>query len=104
AVDLVRARAIDGGELLLDLVGLADVALVELVVLFHRSGRDPVQLTNAGKRLRGELGERHGVLLCVGRTAGSNPPAVSAGMRTSRLAPARTRVNRSKCLGESPRR
>ena len=63
AEHLVRARAIDGSELVLDLVGLRHVALVELVVLLHRARRDAVELTNGAEGAGGELGERHGVLL-----------------------------------------
>ena len=59
AEDLVRRSAVDCGQLLLDFVGLGDVALVELVVLFHGPRRNAVQLLDRRERLGSELGERH---------------------------------------------
>ena len=62
AEDLVRGGAVHGVELLLDLVHLADVALVELVVLFLRLLRDALELPDGGERLRGEFLPGHDFL------------------------------------------
>src|SRR5262249_60416894 len=58
-VDLVRRRAIRGVQLLLDLVHLVDVALVQLVMLFHRSSRNAIQLANRRERPRRQILPRH---------------------------------------------
>src|SRR5262249_14370434 len=60
AEDLVRGGAIDGVELLLDLVGLADVALVQLIVLFHGPRRDAVELADRRELLGLEVFPSHG--------------------------------------------
>src|SRR6185503_9196789 len=74
AVDLVRRGAIDGVELLLDLVGLADVALVELVVLFHGPRRDAVQLADARELLRFEFLPAHDGPPVLEPATGPSPP------------------------------
>src|SRR5262249_32690674 len=59
-IDLIRGAAVDGVELLLDLVHLVDVRLVQLVVLFHRARADAVELADRGERLRGQVLPWHG--------------------------------------------